>query len=510
MDLLPIAFLLLFVLVGGFIALIADNLGRKWGKKRYTFHKRIRPKYAAMIMAAGTGMLITFLTIVFIALVSSDMRTILLRGRQALAENQQLIHDRNLLQGNIDKLRKESTNLLRTNQTISRQNTDLQGKLTDASTALKQTNLDLRAARADYKSASLSRDRAESQVRTLNGQIQRVRSTLTTLTASLKTAQTALAKTNQTLAKVKEQYGVLQSSFNTLNSNTNDLKRQNLDLGFKIEENKKTIDDLQGTISELTKSKDDLEKSIRDTEDNLQKARLELAMAQRDRDNVINASTGIIQSSRYQPLIFSNGEELFRIEVPAQSSKAQVLPLIDKAIISAGLKAKERGAGKDDENHYARLFEYLDQTGSKVSSETQKDMMAASLAGLASDQVLIVYSKFNAFLKEPVNLGMDKRANPVVYRQGEILAEVRVDARKEKAEILRMLDTLGNKVRTKALDDKMIPASAQDATFGAVTSEQILTLYDEIKSENREVRVRAIARGQIRAADPLLVSFVVR
>lgn len=509
MDFVLTSVLILFVLVGGGVALVADNLGRKWGKKRYTFHKRIRPKYAAMIMAAGSGMLITLLTIIFVGVVSSDMRTVLLRGRAAIKENEALI-------GRNSLLRKDNASLQTNNANLLSQRTTLMATNKKLADSIAQFKIDLGKAKADLVSAQTDRATAQSQATQAMAQLATIKAILATQKGLLVSAKNDLAARQADLKTAKSNLMVAEANYKKLNDDLNEQKTLSYKQGFQLDEQSKQLEANKAKIEDDKKAIGNLEAEINIRKGELEKAQSDLSKAQNDLRTAsqtlerIREMTGsTIQSSRFQPLIVARGEELYRVSVPKNSAKSAVSLQIDKALVSAGIAAKDRGAGRDPQLGFVGMIP-LQKDGHTVSVESQKDMLAAQLAAQPEDHVLIVVSQFNTFANETIIVGLQDKSNPVIYQQGEIIAEVRVDGRKDKGDILRMLDSLGTKVRTKALDDKMIPVSAQDAGFGAVTSEQILTLYEEIKDQNREVRVRAIARGQIRAADPLLVSFVVR
>ena len=398
MDFLLTAWLIVFVLMGGAIALVADNLGRKWGKKRYTFHKRIRPKYAAMIMAAGAGMLITFLTIVFIGIVSSDMRTVLLQGRKALAENEGLIRNNNALRSEGSTLRQQNKDLSTSNKELESSNSELQKKLAAANRLLNQTEGKLSLANTDLVEA-------RKQIAPLRTILESTKSELASKKTALDAEKAALSTAKASLAKQLAEYNKLNGNYTKLNTDTNELKSYNLELSFQIDEKRKQIDDLQNQISKQTALISKLETTRQALEKTVGDLETEVRQKEQERDAAINAANlirngaaGMIQSSRYQPLILSNGQEIFRIDIPARSSKQDVLTSIDRALATANVQAKDLGAGEDDQMRYAKLFEYIGPNGMPVSEQSQRDTMASSMAGAANVQVLIIYSRFISFL----------------------------------------------------------------------------------------------------------------
>src|ERR1051326_3790653 len=111
MDYLEITVLAVFVLVGGFIAVIADELGRRIGKRRLSLHRRIRPRHTAKILTFLSGVMITLVTMTLIGISSSDMRTLLLHGRKAIEDLQ---GQKLALEAEVDK-RKSENRVLDTN-----------------------------------------------------------------------------------------------------------------------------------------------------------------------------------------------------------------------------------------------------------------------------------------------------------------------------------------------------------------------------------------------------------
>ena len=62
--------------LGGVIALLGDRVGMKVGKKRLSLYG-LRPKYTSMVITVVTGILISGSTLVFLTIISEDVRTAL-------------------------------------------------------------------------------------------------------------------------------------------------------------------------------------------------------------------------------------------------------------------------------------------------------------------------------------------------------------------------------------------------------------------------------------------------
>src|SRR5688500_16443688 len=83
MDFLPLLVLLLFVVLGGVIAIVVDNVGRMLGKKRLKLGN-LRPKHTAMLGTFIVGSLISLFTIILITVASSDVRRWITEGNRAV------------------------------------------------------------------------------------------------------------------------------------------------------------------------------------------------------------------------------------------------------------------------------------------------------------------------------------------------------------------------------------------------------------------------------------------
>ncbi|HHU50965.1 MAG TPA: DUF3084 domain-containing protein [Firmicutes bacterium] len=82
--------ILIFVIavLGGVIALLGDRIGMKVGKKRLSLYG-LRPKYTSMIITVFTGILISGSTLVFLTIVSENVRTALFELKEIQDELQE-------------------------------------------------------------------------------------------------------------------------------------------------------------------------------------------------------------------------------------------------------------------------------------------------------------------------------------------------------------------------------------------------------------------------------------
>ncbi|NLZ44237.1 MAG: DUF3084 domain-containing protein [Clostridia bacterium] len=77
--------ILTIAILGGLLALLGDRVGMRMGKKKLSLFG-LRPKYTSMVITVLTGLAISGLTLVLMAVVSEDVRTALFRMRQIRQE----------------------------------------------------------------------------------------------------------------------------------------------------------------------------------------------------------------------------------------------------------------------------------------------------------------------------------------------------------------------------------------------------------------------------------------
>jgi len=83
---------LFLALLGGFIALVGDRIGKYFGKKKLTlFH--LRPKYTSMIFTFLYGMMISVVTMGILALISGNARIALMGVHALEVKREKLAND---------------------------------------------------------------------------------------------------------------------------------------------------------------------------------------------------------------------------------------------------------------------------------------------------------------------------------------------------------------------------------------------------------------------------------
>lgn len=88
-----IRLIIIMAIVGGLIAYIADKMGSKIGKKRMSIFG-LRPKHTSILLTVLSGIVISVLTIIVMAIASQSARTALFGMDKLQKELRQLNKDK--------------------------------------------------------------------------------------------------------------------------------------------------------------------------------------------------------------------------------------------------------------------------------------------------------------------------------------------------------------------------------------------------------------------------------
>jgi len=503
MEFTSALFLIVFVVLGGVIAVVADELGRRIGKRRLVLHRRIRPRTTARIITFLAGMTITILTIVLIWVASSDVRVWLREGGKAVKQRDQL-------QDQVNGLKEQKSSYQNANavlRTDIRNNEVAERQLKEQATKLKQSVTGFQTKLGD----------AQAKIAGLNDR-------MAFLNRSIAVAEKAKQEAVSLGKAALLSYQQLKVSYREVSKQQAELSQHDLDLDHKLRDSEKQLKSTLAEIDARSKELADDTASIASlradvasltqqrasAKSDLDAAENQLADARTQAAEIHNALDQSAAQVRFSPLIFSLGDELDRVSVPAGSSKSDVAEKIESALLLARDVAKEHGAKQANRIDYAGMIESPDKQGHPLSVEAQKDLLASQLAGSRVDEEIIVYSWSNAFAGEGVIVRLANLPNPVVFEANQILSQIRISSRGDASTILGELNGLGVMIRDLALKKKMIPIQKGDRSLGVVSSEDIINLFDKIKAASGSVKVIARARRLTRAADPLLIDFEVQ
>jgi predicted nucleic acid-binding Zn-ribbon protein len=514
LDPLSFSFLTLVILMGGVIALLADRLGRKLGKKRLSL-LGLRPRRTAELLTVGAGVVIPLFTVLFILGASRDVRQWVTQGRAAIAQRDALRRDVEQLESQRGELQED---VRESEQTLAAAREELEGvraELTASNRELQVVRDRLEEERRKVALANRQVQQATAQVKNLTAQVDQLRTQFATVTANLDQSRDALALSEQ-------EFKTLQTSYSQLDEQRKEAFEESLRLSQENEQYEQQLRRLAADVQNLRDDRESLESNLQALHRDFDttKTSLEFSKIELERTGVelarqqqtLRILGGLVDTSRTQPMIFRMGEELARIPVPpgltAAAAENVVLSLLRQARSVAGDRgATSRGEGIPS----AGLFERTDLQNRVLSSEDQQKIIVDGVARSNEDLVLVATSLMNAFAGEPVALDVRPYRNPLVYRAGQTIAEGPIDGNRTEDAILRQINEfLQTRVKERAKLDRMIPFQGTAETFGEISSEEILALVKMIRSADRTVRLVAFVTEDTRAGDVLQVKFKLR
>jgi hypothetical protein len=147
-----------------------------------------------------------------------------------------------------------------------------------------------------------------------------------------------------------------------------------------------------------------------------------------------------------------------------------------------------------------------------VPQSEVEDFWVKQITPATSTRLLVARSTWNRFTGEPVTLDLQFYPNPIVFQQGDVIAEGIVDGRETDIVVFTQIrDFVKTYVNSKAKRVKMVPFTGRDGeTFGEIDPEQLLNTISVVRSTHRLLRLQAIARRDTRAGDTLAFDLVVR
>lgn len=513
MDPFGIGFGVLAAVGGGLIAYFADRLGRTIGKKRKSLFG-LRPRHTAEVLIVGAGVLIPLFTIALVMTMSASVRRWFLEGPGAIAERDDLRYEVGQL--NADRLRLAG---------------DIQGGRTE-----------LARLKGDLKRSSADVTEAQERAKKLEGEVARRESEMRGLDAKLRTASQKAADTQKLVELRQGDLARLQVSFGTLSKDIDDEYKRNIELqaeNRKLElsvakldaqieglrndlirlerDNQTALDQKRALEVSLTNLAEDFKRLKEESQQELEQNRLQLdrvseqlTLKQEQLQRLIGRVDANLQIVRTRPLAFHIDEEMARYTVAPSQSAAEAKSALQSMFAIAEGVARGRGARGEAASPTTGLIplQIEDRT---VSVDEQMANLTEGVAGKTEDLVLVAYAAWNAFQGEFVPLVVRVFRNPVVFRQGEALTEVRIDGARPEGEVIQEIaEGLLAKVRERAQAAKMIPRQGSDQPYGAVTTQELLSLVRQVKTEGRNVRVQVLAARETRAADPLRLEFRLR
>lgn len=540
MDLFSFGFVLLILGAGGVIAYLADKLGKKIGKKKLSVRYgrwSLRPRHVAEIGTVLMGIVVSFLTILFVAAASTDARAWLREGHQLLIQREQLAHDNKALKEGNEKLQRESDRLLGTNQELEKKNSGLVKTNRELLASLDEERGNLAKVQAQKLGLAAEADRLLAERNRLQGQVANLRKgfettrlALVASQASLRRERLALKAASADLKSYQAKIAEVQKNLHVAEANLNNaLGKLNVAYidGLKAY---KEVQRLQEEIGKLNAQIEQIKGQQKQAEKDLQTAQTQYATTQAQLVAATKQMLEIqdymqfqqqflstnIRASRIEAMTYRAREEVARVTVPGGSSldaaRSALLSLLRKARVEASDRGAKGHRTKGQVFEVADVFDRQDPVSrTAVTADDLKNAVISRASGRVEDQVLIATSSYNAFTGEPVSLDIAVLSNPLIYHRGELLSEARIDGSEPEDRIFAQLsEFLRTRLQERAKDDGMIPRAGTEAKFGVVPVLDVLNLVRDVKKVGRAVRVQAFAGDDIRAAEPLRLEFRLR
>lgn len=514
MGFTAIGFVLVMCAMGAGIAALADTVGRNIGKRKHSLY-RLRPRHTAALFAAVAGFLIPFFTIGLLSLVSSDVRRMLAESATIEQQIRKLQGDRRVLEARLEQGNQELT-------TVQREKAQLDSrvsKLSDVNSTLEKTNKGLEAltdsARKELESerktvvsARREAEQSKREISTLNARSQELAKNVEKLRADINAKTSAVDTLENQRAKIERELRSIQDS--------------NQQLYIAEQQLSARITGLQGEITALKsqaeaegRNKQLLESQINDREKELltlQSTRQTLAEEISQLRELSRTLTSSLTDLRSLPMTFAISQEIARFVVEPRRTEDEARVAFNRFKSIARERAKQAGAGLDELGDYVNFIPFMDDRRRvEVTALDQEREVIRAITNRPDQVVLVATARVNSFAGEYVRWTVRDFDNTIVYREGEVLAEVRVNGSDSSEEIFELLkELIGVRVATRARADKLIPAQGSDTPLGEVTEQTLLQLISEIQSTQRIVRVQAVAAQETRRADALKLGFRIR
>ncbi len=499
MDLTSSWVLLVVVVLGGCIALYADRLGRNLGKKRLKLGS-LRPRKTAELIVIGAGMLTPILAILAIMAISAEARQWIVRGYNAVRDARTAVEARDRAIAKYDEALKKASAL----------DIRLQDQETRLNRALKLSG--------QYEAQA---KQSEARAKTAVGKVGALESRVTGLSKEVKSKQATLESVQkdlngarQTLTEAQQKFKVAYADREAAYADVDRLNREITKLNANIDTGKGDLEKLKGELALKQEELKSAEVAKRQAVDALQvqldRLNLDLEGAQQTLNQARAQVRELAQKWLFERLTFRIGEEVARLPVGRQLSQSEAVRAIDNVLLKARTLAEEQGAAANNEGLAADIFE-ADSNGVQVPTQLIRNRILRDLVGKAEERVLVARVPINTFANQFVPLEVVALPNPIVFKEGELLGETRVDSNLPVGRLFEAIgDLLRDQVRKKAEDRKMIPIGGKDDAYGSISPDVIFSLITSIQATGRTVRLQALAKDDTRAAGPLALDFRLR
>lgn len=492
-------FLILIVVVSGGIGVLADNLGRKIGKRRIVFG-RLRPKHTARLGTFLAGILTSSLTIVVVFAISAPVRRWIVEGTQIVNRYERLQQLNEQLQSSIAERQKQSDLL------------DKKLKLT--STSLKSVQAQLKSVQTEAKKA--------------NQLLALAKAREVTALARYRVAANKVALTQNRLHKMKEQYALASTNLKRVSFNLKTISAQNTDVSTKnlelthqndqltSEAHKLTEDvgNLQSHIGELQAKINAADSKLSTEQAELRATNQKLVDAKQEADKLTQQIATLTDlEQKYQAvtnltlvnaITYGHNDEVARIEVPAHLSETEALAQVDNLISSASAEARARGATYFKDSRLAADLAYP----SGGTSASQRLILAKDISDSREPLVVLALSAVNAVQQTPVVLVTQVHPNPLIYAKGKVLARKSFNPGLSINTIFDQLQTfIQTDVYRRAIANGMIPIAGRNDSVLNLGPADLFPVIDAISKNPLKSDVKVVVVDDTRAGDRLQIRF---
>lgn len=516
MNVFGFGFLILASLLGGLIAVLADNLGRTLGKKRLSIMK-MRPRKTAQVFTFGAGALIPLLSVGAVFILSADVRRWFAEGPRVVEERDRLSNEvkaldlaRDRLDGEIQRLQASAKGLSTEVASLKTELATNQKKLVENEKLLSSSQRRVAEGQARVRALDRRIDTLDRQIELTAKQLEDTKGSLLTITLQRDELRTELGRLETSRDYVinerDDAYDELREADaeNQRLTNINaELIRSNSDLESQIEQTKQSLAQVQREKQEAEQEREEANIEI----DGLRGA---IQSAQEQLQQILRLSRDISGGSRTQPVMYRMGEEITRIQIPANLSSDAAANELSRLLRAARAEAEDRGAKPYGNNASADIVERVID-GVTVSPEEQIQRIVRRLSGLSDPLVLVATSSLNAFVGEPVSVEIQSFRNPIVFEAGTMVAEGRIEGdRPEEIIIAQITEFVTRQIRDLARSKGMVPTLGQEERYGLLPQNTLIELMRSARANDRRVRIQAFAPRDIRAGDPLTLDFRIR
>lgn len=496
MDATSIFFVAVIVLLGGPLALFADWLGRRLGKRRHSLFG-LRPRHTASMLTFLAGVLIPLIAVLAMLGLSKDVRQWLFDSKHILQERDRLLHQVG-----------DETKALQ----------DTQTKRTAAERGLSD-------AKRQYEQEERLAKNLSQQLRTLSAQLKVEKSRFAAqrqkvqiLTAQVRSKTLSIAEINNELAQRKADlasaeakvkafdlsFKRLRKDYDTLDQERTKLIKQNESLNQQIGHLTPEVASLNAQKIELNKQLDqakaDRDQALRDRDGAIREKEKALS----DLAQIENEASAIIGAYQNEPMIYRKDDELVRLPIEERLGSDDARRAVENLLSLARNQASAKGA---EAAQGINVVGFSSGPNGMTPLEVQSSLIRG-ITRLRDPVVLIATTPVNVFKTQPVQLQVRVIPNPLVYRMAETIVSTRIDGTKSFDQIVEAVRSfLSDQVTLKAISDQMIPRQGQDSPLGEVTIRQITDVVQAIQAQGRSVKVSAVAKQDTRAADPLQIEF---